>query len=700
MYVTKGVRKVPGQLYILVSFTPWILYWVLTGFIGGVGVAIAFASCVAVVFVELSRKELSLMDITALLYFSIATVATYIFSSGLFIERSGFLSYFALFLMAVASLAIKQPFTFQVSKRDYPEVYWGDKLFIDINNVITAVWALVFLVNSIVYYFFRPPLSIVVTNISIALAIVFSMIYPMKAPARRVYKEFKKYDWGVDVDLEKPKEEDESDVIVVGAGIAGLTCGALLSKAGFKVLVLEQHYQVGGFCSSFTRRGFVFNSGVEDVSGLWEKGPVTYLLNQLGFRKEDLFAKNSRRVIYKGRVIDIPNSLDKLVELFIEMFPDEEKSIVAFFSDAVKAYEECYKEVPLYGSPLPAELIVKVMGRKKLLEYPKEHPHFYDWMSKTFEQKLNGYFKNEGLKTLLCSLIGYIGSEPSRIPAASALTASLSYFIYSGYYPKGGAQNFANVLKRFIEDHGGRVLLMHKVDKILVENGRVVGVRCRDKVFKAPIVVANANARRVFLELVGEENLDKDFVEYIKSLRMSPSAFMVFLGVDMDLSNYPTLIIDLDNEIHITINSNADPNLAPKGKASITITAFANYHDFPERGTREYIEKKKTYAEKLIKKAERVIPGIEKHIVVQDAATPKTFERYTSMPEGGIYSFDQSINTKRPYFKTPIKGLYLVGASTFPGGGIEAAVISGIICTNDIIGWRKTLKHINTDTTS
>jgi len=58
------------------------------------------------------------------------------------------------------------------------------------------------------------------------------------------------------------------------------------------------------------------------------------------------------------------------------------------------------------------------------------------------------------------------------------------------------------------------------------------------------------------------------------------------------------------------------------------------------------------------------------------------------MPEGAIYSFDQSIHTKRPYFKTPIKGLYLASASTFPGGGIEAVVISGIICANDIHGWK------------
>lgn len=225
------------------------------------------------------------------------------------------------------------------------------------------------------------------------------------------------------------------------------------------------------------------------------------------------------------------------------------------------------------------------------------------------------------------------------------------------------------------------------MDKILVEGGEVKGVKVGDKIFRSSVVVANANAKTSFLELVGEGNLDREFVEYIKSLKMSPSAFIVFLAVDMDLSGYPTLIKDLDEGVDIVINSNADPSLAPVGKASVTILTGADYHDFPERETEDYSKKKRKMAEMLIKKAEKVILGLGDHIIVQDAATPRTFERYTSMPEGTIYSFDQSIGVKRPYFKTPIKGLYLAGASTFPGGGVEAVVISGTICANDICGW-------------
>jgi all-trans-retinol 13,14-reductase len=324
---------------------------------------------------------------------------------------------------------------------------------------------------------------------------------------------------------------------------------------------------------------------------------------------------------------------------------------------------------------------------RELIDYPKEHPHFYDWTNKTYKQKLDEHFKNEDLKALLCALLGYLGTEPEETLGLNALSACISFYIYGGYFPKGGAQTFASALKEFIEDHGGKVLLRHRVGRILVENGKAEGVEAQGETFRAPIIVSDANARTTLIELVGEDKLDSEYARYIKGLKMSPSAFMVFLGVDMDLSGYPTLIKDLDEGYDVVINSSADPSLAPAGKSSVSLLHLADYHDFPERGTEEYSKKKREASEELIQKAEKVIPDLSGHIIARDAATPKTFERYALIPEGALYVFDQSTGTKRPCFKTPIKGLYLVGASTFPGGGIESVVISGTICANDICNW-------------
>jgi len=178
-----------------------------------------------------------------------------------------------------------------------------------------------------------------------------------------------------------------------------LTCGALLSKRGYKVLVLEQHSQVGGYCSSFKRNGFTFNTGVEDVSGLWERGPITYLLQKVELKKEDLFVRNTTKYIFKGNEISVHN-LEEFIEVLSNMFPDEKKHITAFFDEAQMAYTECYKDAETYGVPLPAELIVKVFGDKALLNYPREHPHFYDWMSKSLSISLTSSLKRR-LKTLL-----------------------------------------------------------------------------------------------------------------------------------------------------------------------------------------------------------------------------------------------------------------------------------------------------------
>lgn len=685
----RGGRSAPGMLFILASFAPWIVYWVLCGVGNPLGVAAGLALSAALVVLQAWRGELGIMDAVSLLYFSAAAVGVYVFNMKEFVDHSGFLGYSTLFLMATVSLLAKQPFTFQVSKRDYPEIYWKDRAFLLINSVIAGVWAAVFAFNAIVYLVAGFPLNTAVSNAAVVFGTIFSVVYPAKASASLYSKEYRRYDWRVEVDPRKPKGEGEYDVIIVGAGLGGLTCGALLSKSGYKVLVLEQNYQVGGYCSSFRRLGFTFNAGVEDVSGLWEKGPVTHLLRELGLSREEFFVRNTVRYVFRGEVIDAPDNLEELVELLAKRFPSERDRIRAFFEEAREAYEECYRDAEAYGAPLPAELIVKVFGEKKLVNYPREHPHFYDWMNKTFKQKLDEFFEDEDLKAFLSALLSYVGTPPDKTPAATALTACVSYYLHGGYYTRGGAQKLVNALKGFIESNGGEVLVNRKVDKIIVENGEVKGVKVGGKVFRSPIVVSNVNAKTTLLELVGEEHLSRSYAEYIKSLKMSPSCFMVFLGVDMDLTGYPTLIKNLDEGYEIVVNSNADPSLAPKGKASVTILTSADYRDFPERGSAEYLKKKRELAEALVKRAEKLIPHLSERVIVQDAATPKTFERYVSMPEGAIYAFDQSIETKRPFFKTPIKGLYLVGASTFPGAGVEAVIISGIICANDIRGWRR-----------
>ncbi len=535
-------------------------------------------------------------------------------------------------------------------------------------------------------------LTVIIAGILLSTGITFFYLYRSLKPVYKDYRAFKRYDWRVNIDKSKAKADHEFDVIIVGSGIGGLSCGSMLAAKGYKVLVLEQAQNLGGYFSGFKRNGFQFSVGVEDVSGLWvENGTLMYLLKMTGLKKEDYFIENTVRQYYaNGMDILLDSGSRNITQVLSTLFPDEKENIARFFDDAKKAYEEFFSGNREYGIPLSPDLIVKVFGVKKLLRFPKEKPNFYKWATKNFKQKLDEYFKDRKLIDFVSTLTHYIDAPLEKVKGSTAIVACLSYLIYGGgYLPKNAGIPFTRALHKLIEKKGGSVLTNHKVDKINIVDGVVSGVSVNGQSFSAPVVVSNANALHTYFDLVGEENLDKKFTGRIKNLRLSTSVFSAYLGVDMDLTKYPAIIANKDKRFGFAITSNIDPSRAPKGQASVCVIEKDIAAHFPERGTAAYRDKKAQKLNALIDKVEQLIPSFGKHIVVQDAATPRTFERYTSMPEGAMYCFEQSSEIKRPQFKSPVKGLYLASASTGHGGGIESVVMTGIICSHDINNWER-----------
>ena len=532
----------------------------------------------------------------------------------------------------------------------------------------------------------------IVTGILLFIVISFFYIYRTFKHVYTDYRAFKQNDWRVNIDKNKAKGNDEFDVIIVGSGIGGLSCGSMLATKGYKVLVLEQAANLGGYFSSFKRKDFLFSVGVEDVSGLWaENGTLMYFLKMTGLKKEDHFIQNNVRQYYaNGMDIVLDNKSRNISSILSTLFPAEKENIKRFFDHAKKAYEEFFSNNEEYGVPLPPELIVKVFGVKKLLRFPKEKPNFYKWAIKNFRQKLDEYFKDEKLIDFVSTLTHYIDAPLDKVPGSTAIVACLSYLIYGGgYLPKNAGTNFIEALRKLIKKNGGSVLVDHKVDQISIVDGAVSGVSANGQLFSAPVVVSNANALHTFIDLVGKKNLDKKFTDRIQKLKLSTSVFSAYFGVDMDLSEYPVIVANKDERFGFTITSNIDPSRAPKDQANVCAIEKDVAAHFPKRGTAAYADKKNQKLNDLIEKIERIIPSFRKHIVVQDAATPRTFEHYTSMPEGALYCFEQSSEIKRPVFKTPIKGLYLASASSGHGGGIESVVMTGIICSHDINNWEK-----------
>src|SRR5580704_1142593 len=246
------------------------------------------------------------------------------------------------------------------------------------------------------------------------------------------------------------------DAIIVGSGIGGLFCGNILAKAGLKILLLERHYMLGGFCSTFRRRGFVFDAATHFYPLLGNPTTLTgKLLQDLEIPTEwikmdpvDQFHIPSLPSF--AAPADFGQYLDKLKKLF----PDEALNIDAYFAELRQAY--------LYG----------------LLYYFKgvdnERARHFEKFS--LSDKLNQHFRDVRLKTLLMADTPHWGSLPDRTSYLFDAMLRLAYFL-GNYYPKGSSQKFADDLGRGLTARGGYILKCASVDKILIEQDKAEGVR-------------------------------------------------------------------------------------------------------------------------------------------------------------------------------------------------------------------------------
>lgn len=509
----------------------------------------------------------------------------------------------------------------------------------------------------------------------------------------------------------------EYDAIVIGAGIGGLTCANLLAKNGFRTLVLEQHSKPGGYVTSYKRDGFIFDVP-HVIGGIAPDGNIGRLLSYLGLDKNIKWVKSDpfQKFIYPKHTVRVPLDIPKYEKILIELFPNESKGITNFFEALKRIWVEMNK-MPIFPS------------KPQLITFPIQYPVTFKYRNKTLKDLLDEHLDNEELKAILSSLCGYLGSPASRLSAIYYANMMMCFHLGGAGYPKGGFQKLADVFANGLKNYGGDLRLNSMVVKILIEDKKAVGVELRDgQKIEAKYVISDADSRRTFLELVGEEYLDKKFVRRLKDMELSSSGFVVHLVVDMKLEeqdlNYATImyspsydaweeawkrcqeneLLDMDSiPFVLSVPSLKDPELAPKGKHCMDLIIMPTPYHYKndwmtKQGKRgeEYRRLKENLAEGLIKATENVVPELSKHIVVNDISTPLTYERYTLSSEGAWYDMaliPEQAGMNRLPRKTEISGLYLTGASSFCGA-MFGAVSSGLLTADEVLKGKLTGRRL------
>ena len=494
--------------------------------------------------------------------------------------------------------------------------------------------------------------------------------------------------WHVRVDPSVKKAKNEYDAIVVGGGFGGLSCGAFLAKNGYKVLVVEKNATVGGLCSSYKLDGYQFCYGAKDIGGLGERGAVTYLLNQLGLKRDELFAPNTHGFFDGTHLINVPAGPGAFEQALTQAFPKETESLDKFFAKAKAVLSEGYdaEMVQKWGILLPSDLMQKAMPEAWVKNYDATHKNLLEWAQKNYQDVLDEYFTNPDVKVILSAPVAYLGSLPYNTPASTVILAAFENYLTGSYQPLGTAQKFAEVLASYITAHGGKVLCRRLVKEIILEKGAVTGVEVGGQLYKAPVVISNVNAKTTYLDLVDQEALPPEFLEDLWNLPLGNSVLCLHLAVDNPLSAYPSVIQNHYNHVFVSIPSKNDPGAAPRGKSTVIVREPVRFSSFIQNTQEETDKYVKERAADLMTKAIQIVPELAKGVLVERVITPNTFTELANIPYGAVYGFDTLRNVARPYFRAPVKGLYLANASS-SGPGVSTVIAEGILCAHDIMGW-------------
>ncbi|WP_245939947.1 C-3',4' desaturase CrtD [Stenomitos frigidus] len=532
-----------------------------------------------------------------------------------------------------------------------------------------------------------------------------------------------------------------SRVVVIGAGIGGLTASALLAHRGYSVLVLDQALVPGGCASTFKRQGFTFDVGATQVAGLEPGGIHHRIFAELGLDLPAATHCDPACAVYlpgETEPINVWRDPQRWQAERQRQFPGSEPfwQLLATLFQASWAFQSRDPVLP------PRNLwdlwqLTKAVRPETLLTLP----HTFS----TVGDALRGYglAGDRRLRTFLdlqLKLYSQVDAEETALLyAATAL--SVSQAPQGLFHLHGSMQALSDRLHTALERHGGKLLMRHAVETIQTANDRVTGVTIRNQktseVWTEPTdhVVANVTVQNL-MQLLGEK-APKGYQQRVDRLPPASGAFVVYLGVDESaipehcpphlqfLYDYDRPIAE-NNSLFVSVSRPGDGR-APAGKATIIASSFTNVDRWwegetlgaGERGSggatqnsklssnaahlrsrsqrasatqNSYHLLRQSYTDEAIARLAQFFKLTEETILHVEAATPRTFEQFTGRDRGAVGGIGQRVPTFGPFGfanRTPVRHLWLVGDSTHPGEGTAGVSYSALTTVRQIEAERR-----------
>ncbi|TVP62255.1 MAG: NAD(P)/FAD-dependent oxidoreductase [Nodularia sp. (in: Bacteria)] len=522
----------------------------------------------------------------------------------------------------------------------------------------------------------------------------------------------------------------EYDVVIIGAGHNGLVCAAYLLKAGYSVLLLEKRSVPGGAatteeCLPKEAPGFKFNLCAIDHEFI-HLGPV---VEELELAKYGLEYLDCDPVVFcphpDGKYFLAHKSVEKTCAEIARYNERDAKKYAEFTNYWQRAISAMG---PMFNAP--PKSFIDIFGNYNIQKFkdlfsvvgsPAKSLDFIRTMLNSAEDILDEWFDEEFLKAPLSRLASELGAPPSQKNLAIGVMMMAMRHDPGMTRPRGGTGALVQALVKLVTSKGGVILTDQQVEKVLIDDGKAVGVRVAGgQEYRAKYgIISNIDAKRLFLQLIDTSEIDQadpDLRERLERriINNNETILKIDLALDEPL-HFPhhdhkdeyligSILIadsmahveqahskctigeipDANPSMYAVMPSALDPTLAPPGKHTLWIEFFAPYQIAGAegtglKGTGWTDELKNQVADKVIDKLANYAPNVKTATIARRVESPAELGERLGAYKGNYYHIDMTLDQMvffRPLpelanYKTPIENLFLTGAGTHPGGSIS-----------------------------